>query len=128
MTVELIGDQLARDRQVQTVCHSERLRAADRMAVVAERHGMCEHLAIAADLYQRGANPAQPSQGVEGHKASVADEHQAFEPAARAVERYRSALPADPVLDAQLAAVHDAQRNTEAVHDQYARADLQRWI
>jgi hypothetical protein len=45
----------------------------------------------------------------------VADQDQAFEAAPGAIERQRSALPADPVLHAQLAAVQDAQRNAEAV-------------
>jgi hypothetical protein len=35
----------------------------------------------------------------------VADQDEAFETAARAIERQRSALPADPVLHAQLATV-----------------------
>ena len=51
-----------------------------------------------------------------------------FEATACAIERQRSALPADPVLHWQLAAVQDAQRNAEAVHDQDARADLQRGV
>ena len=58
----------------------------------------------------------------------MADQNEAFEAAARAIERQRSALPADPVLHTQLAAVQDAQRNAEAVHDQDACADLQRGI
>jgi hypothetical protein len=58
----------------------------------------------------------------------VADQDEAFEAAARAIERQRAALLADPVLHAQLAAVQDAQRNAEAVHDQDACADLQRRI
>ena len=57
----------------------------------------------------------------------VADQHQAFEATARAIERQRSALAADPVLHAQLAVAH-AERNAEAVHDQNAGADLQRGI
>ena len=60
LPVEFAGDQLACDRQVQAVRNCERLGTADRVAVVAERQRVCEHLAVAADLYQRGADRAQP--------------------------------------------------------------------
>jgi|HubBroStandDraft_6_1064221.scaffolds.fasta_scaffold72055_2 hypothetical protein len=60
--------------------------------------------------------------------ARMADQNEALEAAARAIERQRSALPADPILNAQLPAAQDAQRNAEAVHDQDARADFQRGI
>jgi hypothetical protein len=60
LAVELAGDQLACDRQVQAVRDREGLGSADRMPVVAGRHGVCEHLTVSADLDERGADRAQP--------------------------------------------------------------------
>ncbi len=51
LAVQLVGDQLARDREVQAVRNREGLRTSDRMAVAAERHAVREHLAIASDLH-----------------------------------------------------------------------------
>jgi hypothetical protein len=71
LPVELADDQVARDREVQAARNGESLRAADRMAVVAERRGVCEHLAVAAGLDERGAYRTQPRERVErnAHRA-----------------------------------------------------------
>jgi hypothetical protein len=87
------------------------------MPVVAERYRVCEHLAIAAELHERGTDPSEPSQTRETDVSFMADQAEAFEATASAIEHDRATLPADPVLHAQLAAVYDAKRNAVAVHD-----------
>ena len=77
---------------------------------------MCEQLAVSADLHERGADRAQPRQPLQRDQAGLADQHQPFEAAARSIEHDRSALPAQPIADVQLA-VQDAQSDAEAVND-----------
>ena len=65
LPVEFAGDQLAGDREVQPIRTRERLRAAERIGPsLAKRHRVCEHLAVTSDLHQRGADRAQPREGL----------------------------------------------------------------
>jgi hypothetical protein len=78
---------------------------------------VCEERAVRREVDERGADRTQPRERFEREASGLAEEHQAFDAGAGAVEHDRTPAVRDAVFDPQLA-VEDAQADAVAVYDE----------